>query len=45
MDSKYGYPTAYKLLCYPVLYQEIRLETKKIIPVLYKITIASPILY
>jgi hypothetical protein len=45
MDNKYGYLTAYKPLYYPILYQEIYLETKKIIPVLYKTIIANPILY
>jgi hypothetical protein len=45
MDSEYGYLTAYKPLCYPVLYQEIRLETGKIILVLYRIIIASLVLY
>jgi hypothetical protein len=45
IDSEYEYPTAYKLLCYPVLYQEIYLETRKIIFVLYRIIIASLVLY
>jgi hypothetical protein len=45
INSEYGYPTAYKPLCYPVLYQEIYLETRKIILVLYRTIIASPILY
>jgi hypothetical protein len=45
MDSEYKYPTAYKPLCYPVLYQEIYLETRKIILVLYKIIITSLVLY
>jgi hypothetical protein len=45
IDSKYRYPTAYKPLCYLVLYQEIRLETGKFVFVLYKIIIASPVLY
>jgi hypothetical protein len=45
IDNKYKYLTAYKLLCYPVLYQEIYLETRKIILVLYRIIIASPVLY
>jgi hypothetical protein len=45
MDSKYKHPTAYKPSCYPVLYQEIYLETRKIILVLYKTIIASLALY
>jgi hypothetical protein len=45
MDNKYRYPTAYKFLCYPVLYQEIRLETRKIILVLYGTIIVSLALY
>jgi hypothetical protein len=45
MDSEYRYPTAYKFLYYPILYQEIYLETGKIVPVLYKTIIASPALY
>jgi hypothetical protein len=45
INNEYKYPTAYKFLYYPVLYQEICLETGKIIPVLYKTIIASPILY
>jgi hypothetical protein len=45
INSKYRYLTAYKLLYYLVLYQEIYLETGKIIPVLYKIIILSFILY
>jgi hypothetical protein len=45
MDSEYGYLTAYKPLYYPILCQEIRLETGKIVPVLYGIIIISPVLY
>jgi uncharacterized membrane protein YozB (DUF420 family) len=45
IDSKYRYPTAYKPLYYFVLYQEIYLETRKIILVLYRIIILSPALY
>jgi hypothetical protein len=45
INNEYRYLTAYKPLCYPVLYQEICLETGKIILVLYRITIASPVLY
>jgi hypothetical protein len=45
INNKYKYPTAYKLLCYLILYQEIYLETRKIILVLYKTIIASPVLY
>jgi uncharacterized membrane protein YozB (DUF420 family) len=45
MNSKYGYPTAYKPLYYPVLYREIYLETRKIILVLYRTIIASLVLY
>jgi uncharacterized membrane protein YozB (DUF420 family) len=45
IDSEYGYPTAYKPLYYPILYQEIYLETRKIILVLYKTIIASLALY
>jgi hypothetical protein len=45
IDNKYRYPTAYKPLCYLVLYQEIYLETRKIIFVLYRTIISSLILY
>jgi uncharacterized membrane protein YozB (DUF420 family) len=45
MDNEYKYPTAYKPLYYPVLYREICFETRKIILVLYKTIIASPVLY
>jgi uncharacterized membrane protein YozB (DUF420 family) len=45
INNKYGYPTAYKSLYYPVLYQEIYLETRKIILVLYRTIIASLVLY
>jgi uncharacterized membrane protein YozB (DUF420 family) len=45
IDSKYRYPTAYKPLYYPILYQEIYLETRKIILILYKTIIASLVLY
>jgi hypothetical protein len=45
INNEYKYPTAYKLLCYLILYQEIYLETKKIIFILYKTIIASLVLY
>jgi uncharacterized membrane protein YozB (DUF420 family) len=45
INSEYRYPTAYKPLYYLVLYQEIYLETRKIILVLYKTIIASLVLY
>jgi uncharacterized membrane protein YozB (DUF420 family) len=45
INNKYKYPTIYKLLYYFVLYQEIYLETGKIILVLYKTIIASLVLY
>jgi uncharacterized membrane protein YozB (DUF420 family) len=45
MDNEYKYPTAYKPSYYPVLYQKIRLETGKIVLVLYKTIIASLVLY
>jgi uncharacterized membrane protein YozB (DUF420 family) len=45
IDSEYEYLTIYKFLYYSVLYQEICLETRKIIFVLYRIIIASLALY
>jgi hypothetical protein len=45
INNKYKYPTAYKLLYYPILYQEIYLETKKIVFILYRTIIASLVLY
>jgi hypothetical protein len=45
INSEYRYPTTYKPLCYLVLYQEIYLETGKIILVLYKTIITSLALY
>jgi uncharacterized membrane protein YozB (DUF420 family) len=45
INSKYRYPTAYKPLYYLILYQEIYLETRKIILILYRIIIASLVLY
>jgi hypothetical protein len=45
IDNEYEYPTAYKPLYYLVLCREIHLETGKIVPVLYRTIIASPVLY
>jgi hypothetical protein len=45
IDSEYEYLIIYKFLYYFVLYQEIYLETKKIIFVLYRIIIVSLVLY